>query len=543
MTIRVALTALAGLAALPMAAVAYGGPLPPPTEVSRTVSLTDAAARGMVDITGKGGYSGDQGKVDLRWKPTPGPVTITFRLEFTGLADPAADRAAISAAVAKAVSTLNSEVPTGPGIPPTRFAIEYELTRGGATPLAGHHHITVVKNPDYRSNVDGGSVNTSTEQEGTWAMSDLLNPRAFAHEAMHLAGLPDRYEDVYTAPGGARYVLPRGLDDTAEVKAWLKAHVPPIPLGGTLASAPHPGAGCDVMGAPFAACARIRRSDLKNLIAQAGVRLHADPGELLVNKDATRQDFGVGQAFDLFAPRGGTATANGLVVYCVDARLHIPTAGGAFDVIGPADALGDPSLARLAAVLRIVGGLPPDPDVPQDQRRGAQEAVWAVTDPGFEDLALVGDGTRALQILRSAGIDPSTVTDTPQIENPNAGAPGTAAVTPGGTVLPAPAPAPEPPAVVTRLEHLGLSQTTFRAGRPARPSLAVALTGTTRMLRIRVDRRVGTRWRTLGAFPARMVQPGDDQILGLTLGRLRVGTYRLRVAGVGPARSVPFTVR
>lgn len=540
MTRRLALpTAMTALAALPAMASAFGEPPLPATEISRVVTLPQAAANRMVDITGKGGFSGDQAKVDLRWKPLPGPVRITLRIDFTGFANPAGAKAPLAVAVAKGVAQLNRFVPTGSGLPKVVFDVQYTVSGRGAAPVPGYHQVTVINDADYRSGLESAATPNAVDGvKGTWSTQDLFNARTFAHEALHLAGLPDRYDTFYREPGGRReYPAPRTLDRPADVDEWARSQVPPLRPGGAYTSRPQRGAGCDVMADQLAACARLTRRDLRNLAAQAGVRLHADAGDLLANKDATRQDFGVGAPLDLFAPRNGTASVNGLVVFCVDEDLHIPVQGGAFDVLGPAAAVGGPGYAQLQAVLTAVAALPPNPGRP-DEPEGAQAAVWAVTDPSPQEVP----SGPALTILQAAGVDVASRPGTPDVPNPNAAAPGTAAVTPAGTVVPEPAPTAAPAAVRARLTYAVLSRTTFRARRAVRPLLTVALEGQPASLTVRVQRLRGGAWRPIGRFPDRPVGVGEDVTLGLELGRLAAGRYRLRIVGAG-VRTVAFTVR
>jgi hypothetical protein len=502
------------------------------------VSLRDAAANRMVDLKGKGNFSGDTTAVDLRWKPTAGPVRVTLRVEFTGFTNPAGAQAPIGVAVKNGVAELNRLVPTGAGLPKVKFDVEYVVTGKDAPQRPGYHQVTIIKTDDanYRSHLDdAGTPNTVDGIAGEWSTSDLFSARTFAHEALHIAGLPDRYDTFYKT-GGKEYPAPRDLDTTPKVQAWARAHVPRLPVNGDYFSRPQRGRACDVMADSEAACRKIDRRDLRNFAAQAGVRLEAKPGDLLANKDPAAQNFGVGAPLNLFAPRNGKAHVDGLIAYCVNFDLHIPSRDGPFDVVGPAAEIGGTGYVQLQRVLQAVGARMPDAngEVPE-----AQKAIWAVTNPTSPAFGPLGTDGQA--ILAAAGLTPGTLPGTPPFPNPNAGSPATAAVTAAGQVVPIPAAEPEPPALVTRLERVGLSREVLRARRVQRVILTLDTTGAPAAVLVIVQRQTGSRWRTVGAFPSRDIGVGNSQ-LGLTMPRLTSGRYRVRVTGPFAAKTAPFTV-
>ena len=96
------------------------------------------------------------------------------------------------------MSELNRLAVKG-GSPQVRFDVQYTVSAAGAPQQPGYHQITVVKNDAFRSFVSGDEpVNGGTGNTGKWSTRDLSDPVVFAHEALHLAGLPDRYDDYYT---------------------------------------------------------------------------------------------------------------------------------------------------------------------------------------------------------------------------------------------------------------------------------------------------------------------------------------------------------
>ncbi len=527
------------LAALaPGRVLGFGEPPLPATEISKVISLKDAAMNRMVDLKGKGNFSGDTTAVDLRWKPTKGPVRVTLRIEFSGFANPAGAHAPLGVAVKNGTVELNRLVPKGAGLPKVQFDVQYIVTGKNAPQRPGYHQVTITKtgDPNFRSGLNSaGTPNSVDGVTGEWSTDDLFSARTFAHEALHIAGLPDRYDTFYKA-NGREYRAPRDLDTSDKIKAWARAHVPPLPVTGDYFSRPQRGRACDVMADSEAACRKIDRRDLRNFAAQAGVRLEAKPGDLLANKDATEQNFGVGAPLALFAPRLGTAHVDGLIAYCVNFDRHIPRLGGPFDVVGPAAEVGGTGYAQLQAVLEAVGTRTPGAtgEVPD-----AQKAIWAVTDPTSPAFGPLGADGQA--ILAEAGLTPGALPGTVPFTNPNAGSPETGAVTASGQVLPLPAVEPEPPALITRLERVGLSREVLRPRRVQRVILTLDTTGAAASLVLVVQRQMGRRWRTVGTFPTRVVGVGSSQ-LGLTMPRLVPGRYRVRVTGPFAAKTAPFTV-
>ena len=520
----------------PVPAAAFGEPPLPATEISKPVSLKDAANRGLVTLTSKGNYAGDGVAVDLKWKPLPGPTRVTLRIDFT-VKTPATAKAGVGLAVKRGVAEMNRLARRG-GAPQVRFDVQYTVSGRGAPQPPGYHQIDIVKNDDFRSFVEGEKpVNGVEGNTGTWSSSDLFNPTVFAHEALHLAGLPDRYDDYYFEPGtGRRVQVPdRGLNTRKEIDDWARGHVPPLRPGGRLESSPMAGAGCDIMGNPFAACRRLRPKDLRDFAGQAGVRLEAPAGDLLANKAGDQQNLGVGEPLNLFASRNGTARADGLVVYCVNFTRAIPVRGVELDVLGPASSLPGPGGAQLQAVLERIAALPRR-EGGTGERTGGQAAVWAVTDPS---TPVSGD---AAEILAAVGIPAAGGAGLPPVVNPNAATPGTAAVNPDGTLVPAPPEVPAPPAARIALERVSISRTVLRAGRVNRVELGLQVTGGGPLVLLRVERRAGTRWRTVGAFPPRLIGSGEV-VLGLSIPRLRAGDYRVRVSGPFAARTAAFSVR
>lgn len=311
---------------------------------------------------------------------------MTVRVEFTVAAGAApGSQAAAAAAGAPGVAAgvegeLNGRSYTTRGGDPIRFRFDFRFREPGALETPGYHQVEVVDNPKFRSGLDAvgtpNQVGVEGVRRGTFSRVDITPPRARARDdAPGRAGRPLLRLLAGGRPG---HPLPdRGLT-RAEVRAFARAHRPPLPPppAGRVVVKNIPGTNpCDQMGTGFERqCRKLSRRDLDWLESQAGVKVAAQPGDVLANKDVERQDFGIGFTTVVFARPGATTTADGISVYCLDKSRFIPF-GGAFDVVGPARAL--PGYAPLAALLELNGRVQPslEESVP-----GMAAAVWNVTD-------------------------------------------------------------------------------------------------------------------------------------------------------------------
>ena len=408
----------------------------PPTEVSRPKTLQQAANEGLVKLTAKGGFEGDTVAVDLTGKPAAGPVTMTIHIEFVDAAHPF-DQASLQLFAQAAQKRIGTVTASNGTTMTVGFDLRTRLPTDPPSPC--YNEITINDTPGFRSFVDDLGKPNDGPGTGTFGSTDpdWGNGFLLAHEGLHLAGLPDQYTDIFRVPGKPDVVVPSTVNtnDATALKDWVR-QVGRDPAQGVLKSRPNPGHGKDIMGSGKKG-SHLLKSDVNALVAQAGVHLHAAPGDLLANKSGDQQNLGVGAPLDLFAPRGGTAHRDGLFAYCVDLHRHVPAAGSGLDALGPAAALPGPNMPQLQAVLETVArhqgpGLDPPP--------GAQDAIWAVTD-GAGPFQAEGQA-----ILTEAGIA-GPLAGTSHFDDANAGSPDTAAVGPAG-VLPAPAaPPPAPPAL------------------------------------------------------------------------------------------------
>jgi hypothetical protein len=552
---------LAGLALVPAgaraAAAFFPGSAPPPTQVTRDFTLKEAAQRGLIKLESKGlGGEGDAVSLELQHKKVRGPITVTLRVEFTV---PARVRPELREAVANAIRDLAAQTEARmnqgqrtSGGDPVRFKLIWDFRAPEAPGRFNYHQVNIINpavdgpepDPNRRPSVDHLAVpNKFGEQSGgTFTTGKYLTAKVLSHEMLHLAGLDDRYADFYRV-NGKDYPLPGEGLSPSQLKAFARSHRPPLPPppAGKVRSKNLPGISrCDIMGTgAYLECRKISKTDLDWFDSQAGVQVTAQPGDLLLNKDSSRQNMGVGFSTSVYARPGTTTTANGISVYCIDKDLFFP-ATESFDVLGPAREL--PGYAPLAALLELSGRIQPSLE---ETPPGMLNAVWNVTDAAA--LEFSGSATESRALLAQAGVAENAVPGgLAYVPNPNAGSAETGAVT-GGEVLPEMASAPTKPVADVRINYAQLYPGRVRAGRRVRADMLLSTAGDAKTLSVRVERRQRGRWRKLRTLRSRRVKAGQT-IVPQRLGRLQPGKHRLVLSvtdslGVSAKLTVPLRVR
>lgn len=547
--------ALAG-AGTANAATAYFPGVPPATQITQDLTMQQAAQQGLIKLQAKGGSEGDAVSLELDGKTVHAPITVTIRVEMTSkerLTPP--EREALRDLVPYIQTQTQAElnhVPykTSSG-DPVKFVLDYRWREPEETPRSNYHQVLIVDplrdlpepEPDYRSGVDElvkpNSTQTSTGTFGT----NNLEPVVLAHESLHLAGLDDRYADFYRV-GGKDYPMPdRGMAPSA-VKAYASNHKPPLPgppAGKVIVKDIPKTDRCDEMGTGARRkCRRISQRDIDWLGGQSGVQVTAQPGDLLLNKDPSRQNFGVGFQTIVFAAPGSKTVANGIFVYCLDHDRSLPIAES-FDVGPTASEL--PGYAGVLALLQLNARTATSLD---DTLVGMQAALWNLTDAS--PLQSSGTAQESQALMAQAGVTANSVPGgLPAIANPNAGSADTGTVDASGAVVPTiPAePATTPSSV--RIAAAELFPTQLRASRAARADLLLSTVGEISRMTLRVQRRVGGRWKAVRTLPGSVPDAGQTT-LSLALGRLTRGRYQLLITVAGAdgdpvVQPVAFTVR
>ena len=493
-----------------------------PTTVSRRLSLDEAAQLEIVDLTAKGGYNGDAVAVDAKWKPTDAPVTVQIDVEFSSYP---------GGPTASAVeASIESRLPPRTAVDGTevKFDIVARERASGAPPSPCFHQVQLLKNADYRGDAGFADENPlKAPQAGEWptGRGAVGDRQIWTHEALHFAGLGDRYGSFFKV-GKKLYPIPDDIDidDKKALEEWAKSQNLDVNAGkaGTKAL---PGHEQDIMGDVFKGTEKLLQIDVDTfaIIGADELTIEGKPGDLLLNKEATAQNLMVGAPFELTVKPGKDGHADGLVAYCIDLSRHSPSEGQGYDVLGSAGEQPQESMRYLQRLVDLAAALQ---STPLETTDGAQGAIWRITDesPPFES---------GRAILALAGI-PDTTFDAPHFTDPNAGSPDTKAVSTAG-VLPIPAPTPYVSALRVRPAKLA-------AGKARAVKVKIALRGARDRVRIELQRRRRGQWHRLKRLGARKLRPGTAKFR-LRLPSLRHGAFRLVVIGGASSATAPLRLR
>jgi len=499
-------------------------PCPPgqgPTTISRRLPLDKAAALGLVTLTAKGGFAGDAVAVDAKWKPVDAPVTVQIDIEFSSFpGGPSASQVEAS---------IESRLPARTAIDGTevKFDIVARERAPGAAPSPCFHQVQLLDDADYRGDAgEAGQNPLKTPQAGEWpsGRGAVGDRQIWTHEALHFAGLGDRYGSFFKS-GGKLYPIPDDvdIDDKAALEKWAKSQGLDVDAGkaGTKAL---PGHEQDIMGDVFKGTEKLLQIDVDTfaVVGADELTIEGKPGDLLLNKEATAQNLAVGAPFELTVRPGKDGHADGLVAYCIDLHRHSPSEGQGYDVLGSAGAQPQQSLQYLQRVLEVAAAMQP---TTLAATPGAQDAVWRISDDSLAD--------EGAPILAQAGV-PDLVFDAPHFDNPNAGSPQTRAVSTEG-VLPQRRPAPFLKALRVRPQQVA-------AGAASTVSARVILRVARDRVRIELQGRKRGQWRRVKRLGKRRLRPGAAK-LRLHLPPLRRGAFRLIAIGDASSAAAPIRVR
>lgn len=399
----------------------------PGTVVAHELDLQEAVDRGIVTLEGKGGFFGDQVSigVDNSTGETTEEINITLYLEFWG-AEATEERAdAIESAIEEAWG--GSDASDGTTV---TVDVVTRVSAGGTEPpgTAGYHQIELVESGT--SSVTGRGTSFDVNEgvgSGKWRTTGTQLDEMYAHEAGHLLGLPDRYEDYRKQMDGTWKRRSDGQEFTsdqlaaeidskypnltaAQIETWLERE-------GTTRVTP-PDDPNDLMATKNGS---VQQADIDSLAGQAGLLVQVRPGTILVNKDGGDQNFVVTRNTDIFVPDGDTKTLDGLFVACIDAHKGVPDSGDGFDV---APHLSDWGSSQAAPLLLELMRYVDEHELFCASDFATQGAVWRLSDN-------VPPGSASSSLLQDAGIDVgSEDLAFPRLSNPNADNSGTGLVLP-----------------------------------------------------------------------------------------------------------------
>ncbi len=406
----------------------------PGTVVANRMSLQEAVNRGIVSLSGKGGIiSGDGVSIDIdnANSSTSDRLELTLYLEFWG---PAATTA-VSAAVESAIEGIWGGKTTSGG--QTLDVDVITRTSPGATAppgTAGFHQIRMVLENSAVSHVHGEFDVNDGVGGGVWETNfpitdDLI--KLYAHEAGHLFGLPDRYEDYRKQDDGS---WKRESDGEPFTSSELADEIAPyrpdltheqilakLEDGRRRATHPQPGSENDLMAR---LSGEVQQFDIDAIAAQAGLIIEIRPGDILVNQEG-QQNFAITRSEDVFVPAGGSKTLGGLYVACIDVSKSIPREGVGFDVAPSLSQWrGIEAAVHLQSLLEFVNeqeyfctGASPH----------TQSAIWRISDNYFSIF-----GYEPVEaFLIEAGVDVGDrLLDFPRMRNPNPEDSSTTSLTP-----------------------------------------------------------------------------------------------------------------
>ena len=512
------------------------------TRFKRRLFLADAAEAGAIELTSKGGYNGDVVAIDADWDKVPVKALVKVEVKIEFIRGP---NAPTIEQIEAGIQSRLGGMRTVAGTPVDIDVIPRErLDSDPPTPC--YHQIRVAADVA-RSYVTGHVGRpTPNPQGGEWDSDDGND--VFAHEALHLAGLEDQYQDFFRS-GAKEVPIPSTVNriDKSALEAWARSQGLD-PKAGYLYGRPKRGHERDIMANLSGG---VIDADLQKFVDWVDlVEIHGEAGDVLVTKAKPtdtrtgQQNLVVGSDIDIEVERDGHERRDGIVAYCLDFERDVPEQGTKFDVLGSAANLPHPSMA---AVYRVAQEA--DARQPQELERtpGAQDAMWRVTDDrSFESET---ESAAASAILDAAGVDASAGTrfDAPHFANPNADSPRTASVSEVGVVEPqlheplVPGAAPQPP-VLTAVELDRKKVAGGAEGLGALVNVRATLADAGDTVRVSLQQVRGRRVRVVKSFGTRTLNAGEHTFAIVLPRNLRPGSYRVTVAGASGERSAALKV-
>jgi hypothetical protein len=393
-------------------------------------SLQEAVAAGLVSVTGKGDFFGDGARISVNntdpSKITKNVVTVQLHLEFYGEHATPANVNRIKNAIEERWKGSTSD---GKQVV-TEVIVRSNSAANSPPGTTGYHQIKLIG--DGRSYVNKViDVNNETGG-GQWRTQGSQLNEMYAHEAGHLLGFDDVYNDYVKQADGTW----KSGDQSLTSEQWaqlykernetdltvdqLKEWADNMPVNSST-SIPMEGHKGDLMADKSGS---LSTSHFDALAAKAGLIVEVRPGDILVNKDGDNQNLINTRAQNIFTENGGTKTLDGLWVACIDAHLGIPSAENMFDVA--------PHLSQWRGIeaathlLKLVEYIHAN-DLYCGLDFTTQFAIWRITDNQYDEF--ISEYVDSL--LAKAGIVVGDrMLDFPRLISPANDDPNTGVVTP-----------------------------------------------------------------------------------------------------------------
>ena len=375
-------------------------------EIGCEMSLMDAVAAGAASLSSKGEYFGDGISItgdNTNPRPPCNTLKLKLNLEFYGPCDNDANELKIVSDIYKKWNGLTTS--DGKKIEMDIGVLSHP---NAATPpgTPGFSNIKLECGKG-RSFVSGlGQPNSSKVSGGTWFPSDN-GAGVFGHEAGHLIGLDDQYDDYNKQPDGNWKNSNDGSTlSNNEFVSLLDSKYPQnskaqntdIAKKSGLISIPRNGQENNLMGdvskPPL-------QSDIDRLASMAGLIIKIEPGDILSNTDNDSQNLLVIRTESLFLNFGEKKTLNGIYTACIDNHKFAPDSGIIFNAV--------PSLDKWNGVLAAQYLLKLAKYIDKNKlycgsflEYYVQESIWRLTDNSLPLFSYYSDFD---QLLKNAGID------------------------------------------------------------------------------------------------------------------------------------------